>query len=191
MQTEGYADIINSVILAKELYDAGRYDIVQSGFFDILSQDAAFENQLGAITSIFSGCCNNYDDDNDCEVMIFTDDCISRYFEIAREYGRSHNVHHNNNPLVIEAQGEARRWLTYCHSMDHKLLGYTRTGMAARQSKLVVYLAFCVCDNYNSLARGLIRLYCFFRDKCNEFEKQMGTTVTRAVDTNTKELMAA
>ena len=190
MQIEGYEGMIGSVILAKELHDIGRFDMVQSGFFDTLSWDSGFQNMYSVITDIFSGYYSDYDDGNEFEVMVFTDDYISRYFEIAHEYGRSHNVSHDSNPYVIEANREAERWLTFCFSIGFKLLGYTKTRKTAKQSKLVVYSGDCTCDCHGSLARALIELYKFFRDKCVDFDKKMAVIADKP-NLHSEELKAA
>jgi hypothetical protein len=197
IEIEGFDAIISTLTLAKNLYDIDRFDIVKEQFFDILSYESYLENIVGAITSIFSGYYNDYDDDDDddAEVMIFTDEYIGRYFEMAWEYGRSNNVRHEDNPYVTEAESQVRRWLTFCLSMGFKLLGYTKTKKAARQSKLIVYLSVCDCDCHTKLAYGLIQLYQFFREKCIEFDKRTTalTALTTApiVNINRKEAMAA
>ena len=191
MEIEGYNYIISSVALAKELHEVGRFDIVKEQFSDTLCYDSYYENLFGVISSAFSGFYNNYYDDEDTEIFIFSDDCLSKYFEIAWEYGKSHNVPHEENPFVIEANNEARRHLSYCHSMGWRLLGYTKTKKTARQSKLIVYIATCTCDSHATLAHGLIRLYEFFSDKCAEFENRMTKNVEVNENMNRKGLMAA
>lgn len=88
-------------------------------------------------------------------------------------YGRSHNVRHDENPLVREASDEVSRWLCFCYCVDWKLLAYTKTRRAAKQSKLIVCAGVCCeCDVQGNLAHGLIELYQWFADKCNEFDKR-------------------
>ena len=188
MGIEEYYSIISSVALAKELYDIDRFDIVEEQFSDALSYDSCYENLYGVIQSVFSDFYNSYYDDDETEIMIFRDECISRYFELAWEYGKSHKIPHDENPFVIEANHEARRNLSYCHSMGYKMLGYTKTQKTAQQSKLIVYLAPCTCDSQTTLAHGLIRLYDFFSGKCAEFESRMAKNTENM---NRKELMAA
>jgi hypothetical protein len=169
MEIEEYGSIIDTVILAKELHDMDRYDIVQKQFFDTLSYDSFYENIYGVISSVFGGFYNKYDDYDDTDRMIFSDDIISRYYEMAWEYGCSHNVRHDENPFVTEAVDEARRWLSFCYSTDWKLLGHTKTRRTAKQSKLMVYVSPCDCDCHYKLAYGLLQLYRFFADKYVEY----------------------
>jgi len=192
-EIEGFDSIINILTLAKELHDIDRFDIVQEHFFNTLAYDSYYENIFGALQSIFSGFYSTYDDDDEVECMIFTDDCISRYYEIAWEYGRNHNVRHDENPYVIEAKNEAQRWLTGCFSTAWRLLGYTKTRKTAKQSKLIVYVGNCTCDCHGNLALGLIQLYQFFTEKCAEFDKRIATEAisASAVITDRKEAKAA
>jgi hypothetical protein len=191
MEIEGFEAIISSVTLAKELRNIDRFDIVRKHFFDTLSWDSTFENLYGVITTIFSGFFSDYDDGDEEECMIFTDDYISRYYEIAWEYGRSHNVRHDENPYVVEAESEVSRRLSYCYSMGYKLLGYTKTNKTARQSKLIVSLGVCDCDSHDSLAYGLIQLYKFFSEKCVEFESRKAVTAANADIMSREEVIAA
>lgn len=171
VEIEGFNEIIGIITLAKELHDIGRYAIVQEQFFDILSWDGYYENVLGVISSLFSGFYSDYDDNNEEERMIFSDDCISDYYEWAWEYGCSHNVRHDENPYVIEAENEVRKRLGFCYGVGWKLLGYTKTKRTAKQSKLIVYICTCSCDCHGHLAYGLIQLYKWFSDKVAEFKK--------------------
>lgn len=171
MEIEGFSEVVGIIALAKELHDMGRYDIVREQFFDILSWDSYYENILGAISSVFSGFYSDYDEETEEECLIFEDDCISAYYEMAWEYGRSHNTSHDENPYVIEANNEVSRQLNYCYSMGWKLLGYTKTRKTARQSKLIVYIGCCSCDSHGHLAYGLVQLYQWFKDKAAEFHK--------------------
>jgi hypothetical protein len=169
VEIECFNEVAGIITLAKELYDIGRFDIVQNEFYDSLCYDSWFENTYGVITSIFSGFYSDYDDDNETETMIFTDDVISDYFTYAWEFGVKTNTPYDKNPYVKDAENEARRRLSYCYSMDYKLLGYTKTRRAARQSKLIVYVGMCECDCHTELAYGLVRLYKWFSDKVAEF----------------------
>jgi len=173
-EIEGFDSIISTLTLAKELHDIDRFDIVQEQFFDTLHYDSYYENIFSVIQSVFSGFHSTYDDDDDdAECMIFTDDYISQYYEIAWEYGHSHNVRHDENPYVIEANSEAERWLTGCYSTGWSLLGYTKTKKTAKQSKLIVYIGNCTCNCHEGIARGLIKLYQFFSSKCAEFDNRI------------------
>lgn len=173
MEIEGFGEIMGIITLAKELHDIGREDIVDEQFFDVLCWDSYYENILGAISSIFSGFYSDYDDSSEEEFMIFEDDVISNYFEMAWVYGKKTNTSHDQNPYMIKASNEVSRRLNYCYSMDWKLIGYTKTKKTARQSKLIVYAGVCECDCHTNLAYSLVQLYKWFSDKVAEFKKPM------------------
>jgi hypothetical protein len=191
IEIEGFDEIISILALAKELHDIDRYDVVEEQFFDSLSFDSFYENIIGIYSSIFSGFYNDCNDDDGEEFMLLTDDYISRYYEIAWEYGRINKVRHDGNPYVIEAQDEVRRWLGTCHSIGWKLLGYTKTNKAAKQSKLIVYITTCDCNNYEKLGFGLIQLYKFFMEKCDEYDTRIPKLTASTVNINRKDVIAA
>lgn len=173
MEIEEFSEIMSIITLAKELHDIGRDDVVQEQFFDILSWDSYYENILGAISSIFSGFYSDYDDSSEEECMIFEDDVISSYFEMARAFGKKTNTPYNKNPYVTEAESEARKQLSFCYGIGWKMLGYTKTRKTAKQSKLIVSICSCGCDCHDHLAYGLIQLYKWFSEKVAEFKKPM------------------
>ena len=170
---EGFGEVAGIISLAKELHDIGRYDIVEEHFFDTLCYDAWFENIYGVITSIFSGCHNNYDDGDETDTMIFSDGLISDYFTYAWEFGIKTNTPYEMNPYLIEARDEVHNQLCSCYSMGCKLLGYTKTKKKARQSKLIVYVGMCECDCHTKLAYALVRLYQWFKTKNEEFQDML------------------
>ena len=191
MEIEGFGEVAGIITLAKELHEVGRFDIVKNQFFDTLCYDAWFENVIGVISSVFSGFYSDYDDGDEAEIMIFTDDLISDYFTYAWEFGIKTNTPYDKNPYVTEAKRETDRLLSYCYSMGWKLLGYTKTRRTAKQSKLIVYIAACQCDCQTKLARGLIQLYQWFRDKVEEFKSLNLLPIRAEVETGNLEVMAA
>jgi len=172
VEIEGFDTIISSLSLAKELHDINRYDVVEQQFFDSLCWDSYFQNILGVISSVFVGFESDYDDDDETEMMWFSDDVISNFFIYAWEYGQIHNLHYSENPYVTEAQCEAQRWLNSSCCVAWKLLAYIRTKKSAKQSKLLirVYNGCGSCDAHGNLAYGLIQLYTWFTNKCAELE---------------------
>ena len=166
MEIEGFSQIMDIIGLAKLLHDIGRFDIVKEQFMDSFSFDSWFENMWGAITSVFSGFCDVYDDDDEKGIMIFTDGVISDYFIHAWEYGKKTHTPPDKNQYVIDAQNEARQCLNFTYNMEWKLLGYTKSKRAARKSKLII----CTCAQefceHDYLAYGLVHLYKWFKEKC-------------------------
>ena len=148
MDIEGFSEVAGIITLAKALHDIGRYDIVKNQFFDTLCYDAWFENVIGVISSVFSGYYSDYDDSDDAEIMIFTDELISDYFTYAWEFGVKTNTPYDKNPYAIEARNEVNR-----------------------QSKLIIYVGTCQCDCHTHVAHRLIQLYQWFKDRVAEFKK--------------------
>lgn len=171
MEIEGFNDIIGIITLAKELHDINRFDIVKDQFCETLCCDSWIEDMYGTVSSVFTGFYSNYDDGNESEIMIFTDDIISDYFTYAWVFGKKTGTPYDKNPFVSEAVQAVRRWFSFCYAMDWKLLGYTKTKKTARQSKLILYVGTCDCDCHNHLAYNLVQLYKWFADKVAEFKK--------------------
>jgi len=178
MEIEDFGEVISTIAVAKALYDIGRRDILQTQFFDVLDYDAYYENMLGTISSVFLGFYNDYSDDDETELMIFTDDIIGQYFSLAYEYGRVHKIPHAENPFVVDAENEVQKWFDFSYSLGWKLLGYTKSKSAVPKSKLVIRTAAMDFCEYDHLAYGLIKLYQFFADKCAEVSER--TEVTAA-----------
>ena len=171
MEIEEYNEVAGIITLAKELHDIGRYDIVKNHFCDVIRGDFWFENTFGVISSVFSGFYHSYDENDEADMMIFTDDVISEYFTCAWEFGVKTNTPCDGNPYVAEAEREVNRLLGFCYSVGWKLLGYTRTRRTAMRSKLVVCVGMCDCYCHIKLAYSLVRLYEWFRDKVAEFKR--------------------
>ena len=174
MGIEGFDLILDTIVLAKELRDMGRDDIVQTHFTGSLSIDSYYGIMPDVISTVFSGFYSNYGDEYGDELMVITDDMICEYYCIAWEYGRLHSVSHDENPYVIDAEQAVSRWLGYCFSIGWKLLGYTKTKSAANKSKLVVIAGVCDSCGYDSLAYGLVQIHKFFSDKCAEYKARKG-----------------
>jgi len=175
VEIEGFNEIAGIILLAKELHDIERYDIVEKYFFDTLCYDSWHESMYGVITSLFSGFNSDYDDGDEEEKMTFTDDIISEYFVYAWEFGEKTNTPHDENPYVKGAEFEARRWLNFTYNMDWRLLGCAKTREDARESRLIVRTCACDFDEHEDLAHGLVQLYQFFTDKCAEFRERTKT----------------
>ena len=171
MEIEDFSAIITSLTLAKELYDADRFDIVRQGFHDVLCGYSYYENIMVVTSSIFSGFCTTYNEENETDIMTFEDDVISDYFIYAMEYGKQHKLPHDQNPYVSQAHDEVRRWLNCSSCVDWKLLAYTKTKKAAKKSKLLVCIFLsCGCNAQEGVAYGLIQLYSWFKYKSDEFK---------------------
>jgi hypothetical protein len=108
--------------------------------------------------------------------MEFEDDVISHYFIHAWEYGQSHKIHYSQNPYITQAKNEAQHRLSTSCCIDWKLLAYIRTKKSAQKSKLIVCMnnGCGACCGHENLAHGLILLYEWFKNKCDEFRASSG-----------------
>ena len=173
MEMENFNEILNTVRIAKQLCDIGRSDTMTKYFGGILDYDSYWHNMYGFIESLFSGYYSAYDDYNDEERMIFTDDVISNYYVMAWEYGKRHRLSHEQNPYVKAAEHEVQKYLTYCYSLSWRLCGYTRTEATAQQSKLIIYSCTCDSCGLDQLAYSLLMVYSWFKEQCAELEGQI------------------
>jgi len=174
-EIEGFQSIVNSLSIAKKLYDIGRFDVLEQ-LDNSLCWDSYYTHMLDVVSSIFSGYKSDYADDDETEFMEFQDDVISNYFIHAWEYGKSHKIHYSQNPYVAQAQDEARNCLNTSCCLDWKLLAYIRTKKAALKSKVLVCMGNGCggCCGHENLAHGLIQLYTWFKNKCDELEASSG-----------------
>jgi len=170
MEIEDFSAIISTLVLAKELHDIDRFDIVEEQFYDSVCPDGYYHNILSAVSSIFYGFENDYSEESGIEFMSFEDDVISKYFVHAWEYGKLHDQHYSQNPYVAQAQGEIGRWLNNGTCVDWKLLAYIRTKKAAQQTRLLVCMYSCNCNAIEGVAYGLVKVYGWFAAKCAEFK---------------------
>ena len=53
MVIDGFDEILNTLYIAKRLYDMGRYEVAEANFFDIVDYDVYYENMYGLIENIF------------------------------------------------------------------------------------------------------------------------------------------
>ena len=186
MEIEGFDSIISTLHLAKELHNIDRYDVVENHFCNLLCWEGYYENIAAVMSSLFSDVVFSYDDDNECEFTVLGDDVISKYFLYAHEYEKLSRLHkhskqndlrkwhkapHDISSHVAQARKAVSNWLNVSSCTDWKLLAYTKTKEAARQSKLVIRIySSCGCDASEGVAYGLIQLYDWFTARCAEME---------------------
>jgi len=170
-ELEGFYEVLSCITLVKGLHDINRLDVIGQ-FSDVLSWESFFEVTHGIISSIFDGYTCDYDEENEVELMEFTDDVISNYFIHAWEYGKLNNLHYSQNPYIPQAKSEINDWFYRSCCIDWKLLSYIRTKKSAQKSKLLIhaYTGCGGCNKQENLVNGLIQLYSWFSNKCKEFE---------------------
>jgi len=172
MGIECFDETVNTITLAKELYDIGRYDIVEKNFYDVICYDTYYENIISMIESIFEIYYERYNEFTEEYCMIFIDRVISDYYCIAWEYGKKHKIPYDKNPYTTAAEKEVAKWLNFSYSLGWKLLGYTKSEAKAKKSRLIVYTCACEFCEHDHLAYGLLMIYKWFYDKCVEFRSK-------------------
>ena len=180
MEIEGFNEIMSIVRIAKQLHGIGKSDIIEKCFFDVLDYDDYWHNMYGLMESLYSGYYSTYDEYDDEERMIFTDDVISEYYVMAWKYGKQHKIPHILNPYVKAAEKEARKHFSYCYSLAWQLCGHTKTESAARKSKLIIYSCPCDSCGLDQLAYSLLTMHSWFKSQCEKLTNNTGTEATVA-----------
>jgi len=176
MGIECFHEIVNTITLAKELHNIGKYGIVADNFYDVISYDAYYENMINAIDSIFEVCHVRYDELAEEDCMIFIDDVIIEYYRIAWEYEKANKIPREKNPYITAAEKEVQKWLNISYSLGWKLLGYTKSEAKAKKSRLIVYTCNWDFCEHDQLVYGLIMIYKWFSDKCAEYRNKKEET---------------
>jgi hypothetical protein len=166
-EIDGFESIICTLLMAKDLHDIGRFDIVENCFSDELCWDYYYEAIMGVTQNIFFGFDSIYGEDDESELMFFSDSVMSDYFVKAHEFGVKNKIPHVENPYVIKAEKAVCEHLNISHCVDFKLLAYTKTKRTARKSQLLVSIYHCGCAAPEYVAYGLIQLYKFFSEEVN------------------------
>ncbi|MCL2047393.1 MAG: hypothetical protein FWG87_01585 [Defluviitaleaceae bacterium] len=190
-EIEDFNSIIDCLILAKKLYDIGRYDVIGQ-LWDELCLDSYYENMLGIISSVFTGYKGTYSENEELDIMMFSDDVISDYFVHAWQYGEIHNIHYSQNPYVLNAHAAAQKCLYSSCCVSGKLMSYIRTKKSAQKSKVIVliHVGCGSCNIYENVAYGLIELYTWFKNQCAEIEA-MKATAYKPKESESSEVTAA
>ena len=71
MVIDGF-EILNTLYIAKRLYDMGRYEVAEANFFDTVDYDVYYENMYGLIENIFENCYGQYYEKHGMEILIKT-----------------------------------------------------------------------------------------------------------------------
>ena len=172
MAIEGFDDIFSTLMLAKKLNDIGKGDIVKKNFADELCWDNHWENIMATMFSLFPKfkmTCDGYE----TEEMTFGGGPIAEYFAHARKQDRKRGQRHAKKPFIMQANEAVGRWLNFSHCLDWKLSGKTGSKKAANASKLTIHVCTsCGCNALDGAAFGIVEIYKWFSEKCNEFKKQ-------------------
>ena len=167
MEIEGFRDIINTIYIAKELYDMNRLEMVKTCFNDVLDYENYFEDMYSVISEVFEYFkCSFYEIKN-MEMQIFSGPVIVDFYTLAGEYGKRHGISDDSNPVINEAHTKMRGLFDFSYSLDWKLCGHTKS-KRPYHSRLAIIM---YCDDwidYGMLAHRLIQAYRWFAEKRTE-----------------------
>ena len=165
MEIEGFAEIFNTIYIAKKLYDMDKYDLVERNFYDVPCLDAYYESMYALIPDLFEYCYGRYSERRGFELVVLSAPVIVDFYTLAGEYGRKHKVSDDANPYISEAEEQVRRWLDFSYCLDWKLEGHTEPKRPFH-SRLALFLYQDDWVDVGCLAYGLIEIYEWFSDAC-------------------------
>ena len=88
MVIDGFDEILNTLYIAKRLYDMGRYEVAETNFFDTVDYDVYYENMYGLIENIFESYYCQYYERHGMEIHVLSDPVIVDFCLLAGEYGK-------------------------------------------------------------------------------------------------------
>ena len=104
------------------------------------------------------------------EMFVVSDRVVEDFYVLSGEYGRRHKTADENNPYIREAQAQVRRHLGFSYCLDWQLMGHTEPKRPFH-SRLAVFISM---DDWGvdqgCLAFGLIEIYEWFADACNQLQ---------------------
>ncbi len=90
MDIDGFDEILNTLYIAKRLYDMGRYEVAEGNFYDTVDFDVYYENMYGLIGNIFESYDCQYYERHGMEIHVLSDPVIVDFCVLAGEYGKKH-----------------------------------------------------------------------------------------------------
>lgn len=189
MSIEGFDEILNTLYIAKELYDMGKYGLAKENFHDVLDYDFYFEDMYGLAWNVFKNCSCTYYDRQGMEVSVLSDPVVTDFCTLAGEYGKTNKIPDESNPYIREAEREVRERLNFSYCLDSKFMAHT--GERASHSRIGIFI---YQDDYvdpGSLAYGLIRIYEWFSDACTRLRNILKEKDTGGRQNSRKEAVAA
>lgn len=166
MVIEGFDEICNTVSIAKKLFDMGKYELVETCFFDVVDFDTYFEDMYLLMEKLFGWYNSWYYGRQNVEVYVMSDPVLADFYILSGEYGRRHQIADENNAYILEAQNQVDSCLNLSYCIDWKLMGHTHPKRPF-QSRLAVFL---YPEDWGvdlgCLVYALIEIYEWFSDAC-------------------------
>ena len=186
MAIDGFDEILNTIYIAKMLYDMGKYEAVEGSFYDLLEYDLYYENMHGLIENIFAYYECRYYGRLNVDVYVLSDPVIADFYTLAGEYGKLHKIPDEINPYMKEAEQETWRNLHFSYCIDWKLMGHTEP-KRPYHSRLGVFVCRDDWVDPGWLASGLIGIYEWFSDTCSHLRYVLHKDGSAAIQSAEKE----
>lgn len=165
MVIDGFDEILNTLYIAKRLYDMGRYEVAEANFFDMVDYDVYYENMYGLIENIFESHCCQYYERYGMEIHVLSDPVIVVFCILAGEYGKANKIPDEQNPYIHEARQEIGRHLNFSYCLDWRLMVHTEPKRSFH-SRIGVLIYPDDYVDLGWLAYGLVEIYGWFSDAC-------------------------
>ncbi len=172
MEIEGFDEILNTVYIAKKLYDMDKFYLVKENFFDCLCYETYYESMYGLIPSLFEHCRSRYYEDRNLELHVLSAPVIEDFYKLAGEYGKRNNIPDEQNSYIKEAERQVRSQLNFSYCLDWKLMGHTEPKRKFH-SRLGIFIYLDDWVDLGCLAFGLIEIYEWFEEACDELRDRL------------------
>jgi hypothetical protein len=170
MEIEGFSDILNTLYIAKTLFDMDKFDLVKENFFDSLGYEAYYENMYSLIPNLFEYHHCRYYEERSLEIHVVSDPVIVDFYKLAGEYSKRNNIPDIDNPYFKEAERQVHGELDFSYCLDWRLMGHTEP-IRPFHSRLALFISQDDWVDAGCLAYGLIEIYEWFSDSCDRLRK--------------------
>jgi hypothetical protein len=164
---DGFKELLNSIYIAKRLYDMGKFKLLKSSFSDLLDFDMYYQDMYDLIDNLFEYHYCQYYENKNIELHILSDPVIVDFFILAGKYGKRNDIPVDENPYIKEAEQEAYDNLSFSLCLDYRLMFYTEPNRPYH-SRIGVMLYEGDYIDIGFLAERLLDIYGWFEDKCEE-----------------------
>lgn len=190
MAIDGFDEILNTLYIAKRLCDLGRYDVVETNFFDTVDFDVYYENMYGLIENIFEYYNCRYYERRSMEIHVLSDPVVADFCVLAGGYGRAGKIPDEKNPYIQEAKRVLGRWLNFSYCLDWRFMVHTEPERPFH-SRLGIFICQDDYVDLGWLAYGLIEIYEWFSDACIRLRDILQKKEAGVVQLPGKDVMAA
>ena len=190
MVIDGFDEILNTLYIAKRLYDMGRYEVAEANFFDTVDYDVYYENMYGLIENIFENCYGQYYEKHGMEIHVLSDPVIVDFCVLAGEYGKAHKIPDEQNPYIQEARQEIGRHLNFSYCLDWRFMVHTEPKRPFH-SRIGIFIYQDDYVDLGWLAYGLVEIYEWFSDACMQLRDILQKKKADVVKLPGEEVMAA